>query len=105
MFIGGFRCGITLGAGNAQLMRGGACAAELCLMVGCVCCSSSGWYRLSWCGFCGCIFLFLVFGVLCVFWVFVYMVWGMGEESPSGRVCLGYLRYVYEDLLCVGALE
>ena len=32
--MGGFRCGITLGAGNAILMRGGACAAELRLMVG-----------------------------------------------------------------------
>jgi hypothetical protein len=29
-------CGIAHGAGNVMLMRGGACAAELCLMVGCV---------------------------------------------------------------------
>ena len=32
--MGGFRCGTTLGTGNAILMRGGACAAELRLMVG-----------------------------------------------------------------------
>ncbi len=48
---GGFRWGITLGAGKAMWMRGGACATELCLMVGCDCLSSSGWYWLSICGF------------------------------------------------------
>ena len=43
MFMGGFRWGITLGSGEAMLMRGGACATELCLMVGCVCvCSVRG---------------------------------------------------------------
>ncbi len=42
VFVGGFRWGIVLGDGKAQLMRGGACATELCLMVGCVCCSNSG---------------------------------------------------------------
>ncbi len=67
VFMGGFRWGIALGAGKAVLMRGGACATELCLMVGCVCSSSSGWYLLSLCGFCGCIFLFLMFGYLCGF--------------------------------------
>jgi hypothetical protein len=47
VFLGGFRWGITLGVGKAMLMRGGACATELCLMVGCVCLSSSGWCWLS----------------------------------------------------------
>ena len=67
VFVGGFRWGITLGAGKAMLMRGGACATELYLMVGCVCLSSSGWWWLSLCGLCGCIFLFLMFSVLCIF--------------------------------------
>jgi hypothetical protein len=65
---GGFRWGITLGAGKAMLMRGGACATELCLMVGCGCLSRSGCCWLLLCGFCGCIFLFLMTGVLCIFW-------------------------------------
>ena len=43
VFMGEFRWGITLGVGKAMLMRGGACAAELCLMVGFVCLSSSIW--------------------------------------------------------------
>ena len=68
VFMGGFRWGITLGAGKTMLMRGGACATELCLMVGCVCLSSPGWCWLSLCGFCGCIFLFLMFGVFFIFW-------------------------------------
>jgi hypothetical protein len=34
MFMGGFRCGMTLEVGKAMLMRGGASAAELGLMVG-----------------------------------------------------------------------
>jgi hypothetical protein len=33
VFIGGFRWGMTLGVGKAMLMRGGACATELCLIV------------------------------------------------------------------------
>ena len=37
VFIGGFRWGMTLGVGEAMLMRGGACATELCLMDGWVC--------------------------------------------------------------------
>ena len=67
VFMCGFRWGITLGAGKPMLMRGGACATELRLMVGCVCLSSSGRCCLSFCGFCGCIFLLLMFGVLCIF--------------------------------------
>ena len=43
LFMGGFRWGIALGAGKAMLMRGGACAIELCLMVSCVCLSRSNW--------------------------------------------------------------
>ncbi len=43
VLMGRFRWGITLGVGKAMLMRGGACATEMCLMVGCVCLSSSGW--------------------------------------------------------------
>ena len=49
VFMGGFRWGITLDAGKAMLMRDGACATELCLMVGCVCVYSSSWCRLSGC--------------------------------------------------------
>ena len=54
--VGGL-CGIVHGAGNAMLMRGGACAAELrlmgmwvasCFEVGVVC---------ACCSFCGCCFL------------------------------------------------
>ena len=51
VFTGGFRCGITLGAGKAMLMRGGACATELCLMVGCVLLSKYNWCGLSCCGY------------------------------------------------------
>ena len=61
--MGGFRWGIMMGAGKAMLMRGGACATELCLMVGCECLSISTWCWLSCCGYCGCVFLFLVLGV------------------------------------------
>jgi hypothetical protein len=50
VFIGGFRWGITLGAGKALLMQGGACATEMCLMVGCECLSNSNWCWLSCCG-------------------------------------------------------
>ena len=65
--MGGFLWGITLGVGKAILMRGGACATELCFMVGSGCLSWSGWFRLVLCGFCVCIFLFLLLGVLCIF--------------------------------------
>ena len=68
VFMDGFRWGITLGTGKTMLMRGGACATELCLMVGCGCLSSSGWYWLSLCGFCWCIFLLFMMGVLCIVW-------------------------------------
>ncbi len=64
VFMGGFRWGITLGAGKAMLMRGGACAAELCLMDGCVCLSNAGCYLLSRYWFSMRVFLFLVFGVI-----------------------------------------
>ena len=47
VFMGGLRWGITLGAGKAMLMRGGACATELCLIVGCVCLYRSCWCWLS----------------------------------------------------------
>jgi hypothetical protein len=46
-----FRWSITLGTGKAMLMRGGACATELCLIVGCVCLSNSSWCWLSCCGY------------------------------------------------------
>jgi hypothetical protein len=65
VFMGGFRWGIMLGAGKAMLMRGGACATELCLMVGCVCECSSTWCWLLGFGCWGCVFFFLVFGVFC----------------------------------------
>ncbi len=67
VFMGRFRWGLTLGVGKAMLMRGGACAIELCLMVGCVYPSSSGRCWLSQCGVCGCVFLFLMFGIFCIF--------------------------------------
>ncbi len=38
MFFDGLRWEMALCVGNAMLMRGGACAAELCLMVGEFCC-------------------------------------------------------------------
>ena len=41
--MGEFRLGMTLWAGKAMLMRGGACATELCLMMGCVCVIVSNW--------------------------------------------------------------
>ncbi len=47
MFMGGLRWGMTLEAGKAMLMRGGACATELCLMVGWVCAFVSIWGWLS----------------------------------------------------------
>ena len=47
VLLGRFRWGITLGAGKAMLIRGGACATELCLMVGCVCLSNPSWCLLS----------------------------------------------------------
>jgi len=37
VYVGRFRWGMTLGGGTAMLMRGGACATEMCLMVGWVC--------------------------------------------------------------------
>ena len=49
VFVGGFRWGNTQGAGKAMMMRGGACATELCLMAGCVRLSNSNWCWLS-CG-------------------------------------------------------
>jgi hypothetical protein len=51
VFMGGFRWGITLGAEKAMLMRGGACATELCLMVGCVCLYKSNWCWLPCYGY------------------------------------------------------
>ncbi len=51
VLMGGFRWGITLGAGKAMLMRDGACATELCLMVGCICLYNSSWCWLSCCGY------------------------------------------------------
>jgi len=32
VFMGEFRWGIRLGAGKAMMLRGGACATELCLI-------------------------------------------------------------------------
>ena len=51
VFMGEFRWDITLGAGKVMLKRGGACATELCLMVDCVCLSSSNWCWLSCSGY------------------------------------------------------
>ena len=60
VFIGGFRWGMTLGAGKAMLMRGGACATELCLMVGWVSVVVFIWRWLSCCGLWECVFRFLM---------------------------------------------
>ena len=65
VFIGGFRWGMTLGAGKAMLMRGSACATELCLMVGWVCVFDSNWCWLSYCGLRRCVFRFLMLGAIC----------------------------------------
>ena len=65
VFMGGFRWGITPWARKAMLMRGGACATELCLMVGCVCLCDSVWCWLSCYGYRGCVSLFLVLGGFC----------------------------------------
>ena len=51
VLMDGFLWDVTLGAGKAMLMRGGACATELCFMVGCACLSKSNWCWLSCCGY------------------------------------------------------
>ena len=66
VFIGGLRWGMTLGAGNAMLMRGGACATDLCLMVGWVCVFQSNWGWLSDCGLLRYVFRFLLLSAFCI---------------------------------------
>ncbi len=63
--IGGLRWGMTLGAGKAMFMRGGACATELCLMVGWVCVLVFDWGWLTYCRLWRCVFRFLLLGVFC----------------------------------------
>jgi hypothetical protein len=62
VFMGRFRCGMISGVGKAMLMRGGACAAELCLLMGCVCVIGIGRVVLPSCGLWECVLRFL--GVL-----------------------------------------
>ena len=106
-------------AGKAMLMRGGACATELYLMVGCVCLFVSNWCWLSCCGYGGCVFRFLMLGAFCTLFglnlygfggecvvsigqglvrILVFLVWGWGSSRsrcPCDFSCMGYL------LLCV----
>ncbi len=76
--MGGLRWGITLGAGKAQFMRGGACAAELCLMVVCVCVHSYPSCCLSGCGCCGCMSFSSEFVVYGLWMVSICMFSGVG---------------------------
>ena len=64
MVVGGFRWDMTLGVGNAILMRGGACAAELCLMVGWGFVVVSLLFGLSSCELWEFVFRFLMVGVV-----------------------------------------
>ncbi len=77
VFIVGYRWDITLGAGKAMLMRGGACATELCLMVGCVLLSNSNLCWLLCCGLSECVVLFLVLGVFAT--LFGLNLYGFGD--------------------------
>ena len=72
------RWGMMLGAGKAMLMRGGACATELCLMVVWVCVfvSNSGWF--SCCGLWRCVFRFLLLGAFCNLFGLCLYGWGGG---------------------------
>jgi hypothetical protein len=65
VFIGGFWWGMTLGVGKAMLMRGGACATELCLMMGWVCVIVSNWCGLPACELWRCGFRFLALSAFC----------------------------------------
>ena len=105
VFIGGFRWGMPLGVGKAMLMRGGACATELCLMVVWVCVFVSSWGWFSCCGLWRCVFLFLLFGVFEVSLFLVWLVVVMGVYFPLDRVYLGSfcLCYVFGDRLGLGS--
>jgi hypothetical protein len=68
VFNGRFRWGMTHGVGNDMLMRGGACATELCLMVGWVCGIATKGCGLPCCGLGECILRFRgVLGARCAF--------------------------------------
>jgi hypothetical protein len=67
VFIGGFLCVMMQGVGNAMVMRGGACAAELCFMGGGVvvlCHESVGFYRACFGGI-SCVSCYLGYSLCC----------------------------------------
>jgi hypothetical protein len=99
-FVGVFRWGLNLGVGKAMLMRGGACAAELCLMgfrVFCVVFRVCGAFIYVLWGFNFFLILFLLFVVFSV--VLDCM---LSEPVHLARACnfhkgiydLGAFRYV-----------
>ena len=104
VFIGGFWWGITLGAGKAMLMRGGACAAELCLRVGWVCVIVSNWSWLSYCGLWKCVFRFLMLVAFCT--LSGLNLYGFGGGCVISIVYLGHfcLWCVFGDRLGLGSL-
>ena len=87
MFVNRFRWGVTLGAGKAMLMRGGACFTELCLMVSWVCVIATKGCGLSPCGLWECVLRFLLLFFL---WFFDVLL----GVSPFGSVPVLYCSSV-----------
>ena len=82
---GGFRLAMMQGVGNVILMRGGACATELCLMVGWVCGVTTVGCGLPSCGLWECILRFRgVLGARCAFGVLSLDGIGGGFKTSVG---------------------
>ena len=84
VFIGGFRWGMTLGVGKAMLMRGGACATELCLMMGWVGVIVYSWCELPACELWKCGFLSLVLSAFCTLCSLNLYGFGVGSKISIG---------------------
>ncbi len=83
---------MTLGVGKTMLMGGGACAAELRLMVVWACVFVVSWGWLSCCEIWRFVFLFLFLVAICILFGLVLYFRGGGCVDSSGSCVLRALQ-------------